>query len=80
MRNGTATNIKVDGERLSSDRTYRIAINSYVATGGDGYPKMTDHANYNNSGYVDADVLVEYFKNSSPVLTNTLAPSGAVSR
>jgi 5'-nucleotidase/UDP-sugar diphosphatase len=80
LRNGTATNIKVAGEPIKDDQTYRIAINSYVATGGDGYPKMTDHANYNNSGYVDADVLVEYFKENSPVLTNTLAPSGAVSR
>jgi len=65
---------------LSKDRSYRIAINSYVATGGDGYPKMTGHASYNNSGYVDADVLVEYFKENSPVLINTLAPTGAVSR
>lgn len=80
MRNGTATNIKVDGEPLDMDKSYRIAINSYVANGGDGYPKMTGHANYNNSGYVDADVLVEYFKNNSPVLINTLEPTGAVSR
>ncbi|MGR0278988.1 bifunctional UDP-sugar hydrolase/5'-nucleotidase UshA [Marinomonas dokdonensis] len=77
---GQATNIMVNGEALDANRSYRVAINSYVATGGDGYPKVTDHPNYVNSGYVDADVLVEYIQNNSPLDVAKFAPKGAVKR
>ncbi|TDO97559.1 bifunctional UDP-sugar hydrolase/5'-nucleotidase UshA [Marinomonas balearica] len=80
LKDGRATEIQVNGAPLEEGKTYRIAINSYVATGGDGYPKVTDHPNYVNSGYVDADVLVEYFQNNSPVDVAAFAPSGAVKR
>lgn len=80
MKNGLASDIKVNGKFLNASKTYRIAINSYVATGGDGYPKVTDHPNYVNSGYVDADVLVEYFQQRSLVKGADFAPSGQVKR
>lgn len=80
MKNGLATSIKVNGKSLNASKTYRIAINSYVATGGDGYPKVTDHANYVNSGYVDADVLVEYFEQNGTIKTAHFAPNGMVVR
>jgi 5''-nucleotidase/2'',3''-cyclic phosphodiesterase and related esterases len=80
LKDGRATEIQVNGAPLDEGKTYRIAINSYVATGGDGYPKVTDHPNYVNSGYVDADVLVEYFQSNSPVDVAAFAPSGAVKR
>lgn len=80
MKDGKATDIKVGGKALAKDRTYRIAMNSFTATGGDGYPKVTDHASYVNSGYVDADVLVEYVQKHSPLKISTYAPTGAVVR
>jgi len=80
LKDGIATNIKVSGKSLNVAKTYRIALNNYVATGGDGYPKITDHANYVNSGYVDADVLVEYFQQHDVVKGADFAPSGNVVR
>ncbi len=80
LKDGVASNIKVNGEALMASKTYRIAINSYVATGGDGYPKVTDHANYTDSGYVDADVLVAYIQQNSPIKGMKFAPNGAVVR
>ena len=77
---GKATDIKVGGQPLEPNNTYRIATNSYTASGGDGYPKISDHKNYVNSGYVDADVLVEYIKDYSPIMINNFAPTGAVVR
>jgi 5'-nucleotidase/UDP-sugar diphosphatase len=65
---------------LVSGKMYRIAMNNYTASGGDGYPKITEHANYVNSGYVDADVLVEYIQNNSPLDGAKFAPTGAVKR
>jgi 5'-nucleotidase/UDP-sugar diphosphatase len=80
LKDGKATNIMVDGSPLDASRTYRIAINNYVASGGDGYPKVTDHPNYVNSGYVDADLMVEYIKNNYPLDGAKFAPTGAVKR
>ena len=80
LKDGRATDIKVAGNALQAGKMYRIAMNSYVATGGDGYPKVIDHANYSNSGYVDADVLVEYIQNNSPLSSAKFAPTGAVVR
>lgn len=75
-----ATNIMVNGKALNAGQTYRIAMNNYTASGGDGYPKIVDHPNYVNSGYVDADVLVEYIQNNSPLEGANFAPTGAVTR
>ncbi|WP_328797734.1 bifunctional UDP-sugar hydrolase/5'-nucleotidase UshA [Marinomonas vulgaris] len=76
----TATNIMVNGEALDANQTYRIALNNYTASGGDGYPKIVDHPNYVNSGYVDADVMVEYIQNHSPLKAADFAPTGDVIR
>ncbi|SBS35846.1 Trifunctional nucleotide phosphoesterase protein YfkN precursor [Marinomonas aquimarina] len=80
MQDGKATHIKVGGKALAADKTYRIAMNSYTASGGDGYPKVSGHKNYVNTGYVDADVLVEYIKDYSPILISNFKPTGAVIR
>lgn len=80
LKDGKATNILVNGATLEDGKLYRVAMNSYTATGGDGWPKVTDHANYVNSGYVDADVLVEYIQNNSPLRVANYAPAGAVVR
>jgi len=80
LENGKATNIMVKGNALVSSKMYRIAMNNYTASGGDGYPKIVDHPNYVNSGYVDADVLVEYIQKNSPLDGAKFAPTGAVKR
>lgn len=80
MQDGKATNIEVGGKALEEGRTYRLAVNSFTASGGDGYPKITDHPNYVNSGYVDADVLVEYIQDYSPISISKYAPTGDVVR
>tara|TARA_R110001599_G_scaffold17243_11_gene69228 strand:- start:1009 stop:2616 length:1608 start_codon:yes stop_codon:yes gene_type:complete len=80
LKDGKATNIMVNGKALNPSKTYRIAMNNYTASGGDGYPKITEHANYVNSGYVDADVLVEYIQKHSPLDGAKFAPTGAVKR
>ncbi|MDH3714537.1 MAG: bifunctional UDP-sugar hydrolase/5'-nucleotidase UshA, partial [Gammaproteobacteria bacterium] len=58
---------KVNGKAIDPAANYRIAINSYIAAGGDKYPRMDDHPNYVNTGFVDADVLTEYIRKHSPI-------------
>ncbi|MET7639808.1 bifunctional metallophosphatase/5'-nucleotidase [Streptomyces sp. NPDC005438] len=40
-----ADSVKLNDEPLESDRTYRVAINSFLAGGGDGFPTLGEGTN-----------------------------------
>ena len=46
---------------------YRFTVPSFNAAGGDGYPKLSDHSSYVNTGYVDAEVLKDFIQKNSPI-------------
>ncbi|MDW6001547.1 bifunctional UDP-sugar hydrolase/5'-nucleotidase UshA [Vibrio mangrovi] len=70
--------VKIGGEPIRMEQTYRFTIPSYNAAGGDGYPKLTDHTGFVNTGFVDADVLKEYLQAHSPVDTSLYQPKGEI--
>jgi 5'-nucleotidase/UDP-sugar diphosphatase len=70
VTNGKLVSVTVKGEKIDMTKTYRMAINSYIASGGDKYPVLNKHKGYVNSGFVDADVLKEYILNNSPISAN----------
>ena len=47
--------------------SYRVVVNNFVATSGDGYSVMLQASNVVNAGFVDSDVLAEYIQANSPV-------------
>lgn len=63
IENNQIKNAMVAGEVLSLEKTYRIAMNNFMASGGDGYPNFSKHPSYVDTGFVDADVLKEMFVN-----------------
>lgn len=75
-----ASNITIGGKALDPDGTYRLALNSYSAAGGDGYPDVTEHPNYVDSGHIDAEVLAEYIKDYSPIMVTKYAPTDSIIR
>ncbi len=77
---GAVHDLKVNGAPVADDGQYSVAINSYIAAGGDGYPKMTNHPNFVNTGYVDADALKDYIETHTPLAVADYAPSGDVKR
>jgi len=78
--NGNISQVTINGKAIASGATYRLAINSFMASGGDGYPKVSDHKNFVNTGFVDADLLVEYIQNNSPLNSDSYAPTGDLKR
>lgn len=79
-RNGNVSDVKVNGKPVSSSATYRLAINSFMASGGDGYPKVSNHKNFVNTGFVDADLMVEYIQKHSPMNSDDFLPTGDLQR
>ncbi|MCL9781907.1 bifunctional UDP-sugar hydrolase/5'-nucleotidase UshA [Vibrio sp. S4M6] len=78
VANGKVSDVKINGKPLDESQTYRFTIPSYNAAGGDGYPKLTEHPGYVNTGFVDAEVLKEYLQSHSPIKVDTYNPSGQI--
>jgi 5'-nucleotidase/UDP-sugar diphosphatase len=78
--NGQLNSADVNGAPIDPAKTYRLAINSYIASGGDGYPKMSDHPNFVNTGFVDADLMVEYITANSPLKVEDYEPGYMIDR
>lgn len=55
------TEVLVGGEALDEGATYKLATNSFVAAGGDGYAMFKDKDAF-NTGYTVYDVVEEYLK------------------
>jgi 5'-nucleotidase/UDP-sugar diphosphatase len=70
------SNVKIQGKPLNQSQTYRFTVPSFNASGGDGYPKLTNHPGFVNTGFVDAEVLKEYLEANSPVDANKYRPVG----
>jgi len=48
-------------------KIYKLALNDFLASGGDGYPKLDDKDGFVNSGYPDYDVISDYIKANSSI-------------
>ena len=70
------TDVKVGGEAIDLEKEYRFSIPSFSAAGGDGYPKVSDHDGFVDTGFVDADVLKEYLENNNPLDVDAFEPKG----
>jgi len=80
MNGSSIISAAVAGNLVEPSKTYRLAINAYMASGGDGYPRLSDHANFVNSGFVDAEVLKDYISSHSPLKAADFAANGDVTR
>ena len=79
MEAGAVKEAKIKGVSLDPNKTYRMALNNFQAAGGDGYPKVTTHPGYVNTGFVDADVMREYLAKQR-IKTADFEPGDAVVR
>ena len=77
---GVVGNVRIGGAALDAAKTYRLALNNFQAAGGDGYPKLTGHPSFVNTGFVDAEVLRAFITANSPLSAARYEPGGAVLR
>ena len=76
---GKLVSATVRGTAIDPAKTYRLALNNFQANGGDGYPKLSTHPGYVNTGFVDADVMREYLSKNK-VKVADFEPGDAVVR
>ena len=80
LRGGRVGDVGVNGAPLEAGRMYTVAVDSYLAAGGDGYPRVDNLQSFVNTGFTDADVLREYIARRSPLDPAAYPPAGAVRR
>ncbi|TGE85266.1 bifunctional UDP-sugar hydrolase/5'-nucleotidase [Pseudoalteromonas sp. KS88] len=72
--NGKLVNVLINGQPLDLSATYRMSINSYNASGGDGYPTLTDRQGFVSTDETDAQALKRFFTENSPISAAAFAP------
>jgi len=80
MKGNQLESLKVAGVPVDENKHYKLAVNSFMAGGGDGYVKITDHPTYLDSGFVDADLMREFIQKNSPLKASDYAPTNKVTR
>lgn len=70
--------VKINGQPLQADKTYRMATLNFNALGGDGYPKVDGLPSYVNTGFIDAEVLKQYIEKHSPLDAAAFEPKGEI--
>ncbi|WP_415227578.1 bifunctional UDP-sugar hydrolase/5'-nucleotidase UshA [Psychromonas sp.] len=78
VANKQVSNVVIGGKALEPTATYRFTIPSFNAAGGDGYPNISAHPAYVNTGYVDAEVLKDYIQTHSPIDVADFAPKNEI--
>jgi 5'-nucleotidase len=59
-------NMKLNGANIDPLASYRVAMNNFLASGGDGFTVFNEGTNP-LGGEIDLDALVNYFLKNSPV-------------
>ncbi len=77
---GAVTSATIRNAPIEATKIYRMAVNNFTAAGGDGYPKLTGHGSFVDTGFVDADVLRMFIVANSPLKASELEPGDAIVR
>jgi 5'-nucleotidase/UDP-sugar diphosphatase len=80
IEGGVVRNVSIQNAPIDLAKTYKMAVNNFVAAGGDGFPKLTGHPSFVDTGFVDADALRAFISAHSPLKVSDYAPGNAVVR
>ncbi len=80
IKGGKLVKALVNGSEIDNSKKYKLSINSFMAAGGDGMPKVNNLNGYVNTGFLDADVLREYIEKNSPIKASDIDPSKSTKR
>lgn len=69
--------VTLEGQPLDPAATYRVTVNSFLASGGDNFTTLAEGTDRQELGVTDLEALVAYFEDNSPV-TADAAPRRAV--
>jgi len=75
-----ASSMRLDGEPIDPAGTYRVAINAFLASGGDNFATLAGGTDRKATGDNDLILLRDYFEANSPVTPDTAERTHEVPR
>ena len=75
MQAGEPKDIRIQGHAIAPERSYRLALSSFIAKGGDGYPNLSPQSVV-DTGFVDVDVLREFVAKRPGLASRDFEPVG----
>ena len=76
IKGKTVSKIRIQGRPLKEKRKYRMAINDFIAAGGDGYPILSNRPEFVSTGFSGAYVLKSFIERNSPIKAASYEPVG----
>ena len=73
-KNGKLINVFIDGKPFDKSKTYRMSLNSYNASGGDGYPTINTLKGFVSTDETDAQALKTFISQHSPIKVAEFVP------
>ncbi len=73
-KDGKLTNVFINGKPFDKNKTYRMSLNSYNASGGDGYPTINTLRGFVSTDETDAQALKTFISQHSPIKAAEFAP------
>lgn len=73
-KNGKLINVFIDGKPFDKSKTYRMSLNSYNASGGDGYPTINTLKGFVSTDETDAQALKTFISQHSPIKAAEFVP------
>lgn len=70
--NGKISNVLVNGSPIDESKTYKIAVNDYLAGGGDGYEALTKSIDTFNTSMLMSDIVIEYAQSLGGAISPTV--------
>ncbi|MDF1488843.1 5'-nucleotidase C-terminal domain-containing protein [Tessaracoccus caeni] len=77
-RGSHVVDITFNGAPLDESASYRVVVNSFLASGGDNFTTLSEGADVSDSGQVDLQAAVDYFAAHSSVSPPALGRSSVV--
>lgn len=74
----TISDVQINNQAVDLNKTYRLALNNFIAAGGDAYPNVSKHPKYVETGWVDADATKAYFSEKSLIQFEDFKPKNQI--
>ena len=72
--------LAVNSQPVVDADSYTLALNSFIATGGDGYPDMSEHFSYVDTGYTMDQAIIALFEQRNTVTTTEFQVKNSIKR
>ena len=80
LKDSHLVTLAINGHPVEDETLYKLALNNFIATGGDGYPDLSGHVSYVDTGYTMDQAIIALFKQRKTVTTREFQPQNCIQR